>query len=153
MQLFTLGADRGAYTQDDVQQQARALTGFTYHGKAPGSSNFRLEPSLHDTGVKQIFGHGGRFDWRDSCRLCVEHPLRPSFMVAKLSGYLVGAPAPGGDQGALERTYVAGGYEVRPLVEAMLRHPLFDEGPRMVIPPVYCAGLLRALDRTIETDA
>ncbi len=28
MELFTLGADRGAYTQHDVREQARALTGF-----------------------------------------------------------------------------------------------------------------------------
>src|SRR5438132_12154441 len=26
MELFTLGADRGAYTEDDVREQARALT-------------------------------------------------------------------------------------------------------------------------------
>jgi uncharacterized protein (DUF1800 family) len=153
MELFTLGADRGAYTQDDVHQQAGALTGFTSQWSDSGQPDFRFDPNLHDTGVKQIFGHFGRFDWRDSCRLCVEHPLHASFMVAKLWGYLVGAPASGDDQRALERTYVAGGYEVRPLVEAILRHPLFYEGPRMVIPPVvYCAGLLRALDRTIETD-
>ena len=153
MELFTLGADRGAYTQHDVHQQARALTGFTNDWNESGPSNFRFDPSLHDTGVKKILGHRGRFDWRDTGRLCVEHPLHPSFMMAKLWGYFVGAPAPGGDQRALERTYVAGGYEVRPLVEAILRHPLFLEGPRMVIPPVvYCAGLLRALNRTVETE-
>jgi uncharacterized protein (DUF1800 family) len=153
MELFTLGADRGAYTQGDVHQQARALTGFTYDWSNSGRSNFRYEPSLHDTGVKTIFGYSGWFDWRDSCRLCVEHPLHPSFMVAKLWGYFVAAPTPRADQLALERTYVGSGYEVRPLVEAILRHPLFHDGPRMVIPPVvYCAGLLRALDRTIETD-
>jgi hypothetical protein len=28
MELFTLGADRGAYTEDDVREQARALTGW-----------------------------------------------------------------------------------------------------------------------------
>ena len=45
------------------------------------------------------------------------------------------------------------GFEVRPLVEAILRHPMFYEGPRMVIPPiVYTAGLLRAQDLTITTD-
>ena len=28
MELFSLGADRGAYTEDDVRQAARALTGW-----------------------------------------------------------------------------------------------------------------------------
>jgi uncharacterized protein (DUF1800 family) len=153
MELFTLGADRG-YTQHDVKQQARALTGFTNSWNDSGPSNFRFDPNLHDTGVKTIFGHRGRFTWRDTCRLCVGHPLHPSFMITKLWGYFVGAPIPRGTLRALERTYVASGFEIRPLVEAILRHPLFYDGPRMVIPPVvYCAGLLRALGRTIETDA
>ena len=30
MELFSLGADRGAYTEDDIREQARALTGWTY---------------------------------------------------------------------------------------------------------------------------
>jgi uncharacterized protein (DUF1800 family) len=154
MELFTLGADRGAYSQRDVHQQARALTGWTNRWSQTGPSHFRFDPSLHDTGIKTIFGHRGKFDWRDTCRLCVTHPSHPSFMVAKLWGYFVGAPAPAGVLRALERAYVHGGFETRPLMEAILRHPLFYRGPRMVIPPaVYCAGLLRGIGRTIETDA
>ncbi len=153
MELFTLGADRGAYTQRDVHQQARALTGFTNDWNQTGPNNFHYDPSLHDDGVKTIFGHSGRFNWLDTCRLCVQHPLHPSFMVGKLWGYFVGTPPPAGVAAALERTYVATGYEVRPLVEAILRHPLFYDGPRMVIPPVvYCAGLLRGLGRTVQTN-
>ena len=154
MELFTLGADRGAYTQRDVHEQARALTGFANNWSGTGPSNFRFDPQLHDSGVKTIFGHRGRFDYRDTCRLCVQHPLHASFMVSKLWSYFVGAPASAGIRGALEKAYVRNGFEVRPLVEAILRHPQFLEGPRMVIPPVvYCAGLLRALRRTIVTDA
>jgi uncharacterized protein (DUF1800 family) len=154
MELFTLGADRGAYTQQDVRQQARALTGFHNDWSDSGPSNFRYDPKLHDSGVKRIFGHSGRFDWRDTCRLCVQHPLHPSFVVSKLWGYFVGVNVPAGVRLALERTYVGSGYEIRPLVGAILRHPLFYEGPRMVTPPVvYIAGLLRAQGRTIETDA
>jgi hypothetical protein len=155
MELFTLGADRGAYTQTDVHEQARALTGWTndWHD-ASGPTNFRFDPSLHDTGAKTILGHRGNFDWRDTCRLCVEHPLHPSFMVAKLWSYFIPVPPPARALRALTRVYRSSGLEVRPLLEAILRHPLFYDGPRMVIPPaVYCAGLLRALGRTIETDA
>jgi Protein of unknown function (DUF1800) len=154
MELFTLGADRGAYSQHDVHEQARALTGFTNNwSESTGPTNFRFDPKLHDHGVKRIFGHRGRFDWRDTCRLCVHHPLHPSFLVAKLWGYFVGLPAPPRVSRALERAYVKSGFETRPLVEAILRHPLFHEGPRMVIPPiVYCAGLLRAQRLTVQND-
>jgi uncharacterized protein (DUF1800 family) len=154
MELFTLGADRG-YSQKDVHNQARALTGFRYRWSEPGGpGGFHFDPELHDDGVKTIFAHRGRFGWRDSCRLCVEHPLHPSYLVSKLWGYFVGEPIPGGTLKVLERTYVSGGYEVRPLMEAILRHPLFYEGARLVTPPVvFCAGMLRALGQTITTDA
>ena len=153
MELFTLGADRG-YSQHDVHNQARALTGFTNGwSDAAGPTNFRFDSTLHDAGVKSIFGHRGHFNYVDSCRLCVEHPLHPSFMIGKLWGYFVAEPMPPGVLRTLERTYVSTGFEVRPLVEAILRHPLVYEGPRLVIPPVvYCAGLLRSLGRTIVTD-
>ncbi len=154
MELFTLGADRG-YTQRDVHEQARALTGWTNEwSDARGPYNFHFDPSLHDHGVKRIFGHRGRFDWRDTCRLCVQHPLHPSFLVSKLWGYFIAVPPPPAARRALERLYVRSGHQIRPLVEAILRHPLLYHGPRMVIPPVvYCAGLLRAQRQTIVTDS
>ena len=152
LELFTLGADRG-YDQRDVHQNARALTGWTNDwSQSTGPVNFRFDPSLHDYGIKRIFGHRGRFDWRDSCRLAVTHPEHPSFLVAKLWGYFVGAPLPGSTARALARAYVSSGYEIRPLMEAILRHPLFYEGPRLVTPPVvWTAGLLRASRQTITT--
>jgi hypothetical protein len=154
MELFTLGADRG-YTQHDVHQQARALTGFTNSwSDSRGPYNFRFDAKLHDTGVKTIFGQRGRFNYLDTCRLCVTHRTHASFMVSKLWGYFVADPIPSNVLQALERTYVRSGFETRPLVEAILRHPLFYEGERMVIPPaVYCAGLLRATGNTVQTNA
>ena len=154
MELFTLGADRG-YTQQDVHQQARALTGFTNDwSDGRGPYNFRFDPELHDDGVKRIFGQRGRFDYTDTCRLCVTHPTHPSFMVSKLWDYFVGDPIPGSTLKVLARMYVDSRFETRPLVEAILRHPLFYEGSRMVIPPVvYCAGLLRARGQTVQTNA
>lgn len=154
MELFTLGQGRG-YSQRDVHEQARALTGWTYDWtSARGPHNFRLEPDLHDTGVKTILGHRGRFGWRDACRLCVEHPAHPSFMVAKLWSYFIAEPIPAGDARTLERGYVRSGYATRPLVEAILRHPLLYEGVRMVLPAVvHSAGMLRALGQTVQTDA
>ena len=151
LELFTLGADRG-YDQRDVHQNARALTGWTNDWNDQGPSNFRFDPSLHDYGVKRIFGHRGRFGWRDSCRLAVTHPDHPSFLVDKLWGYFVGAKIPRATAHALERAYARSGYEIRPLVEAILRHPLFYDGPRLVIPPVvWTAGLLRGSRQTITT--
>jgi len=152
LELFTLGADHG-YDQEDVHQNARALTGWTNDwDEEQGPVNFRFEPKLHDFGIKRIFGHRGRFDWRDSCRLAVSHPDHPTFLVRKLWGYFVGADIPKGTAQALQRAYVESGHEIRPLMEAILRHPLFYEGPRLVTPPVvWTAGLLRSSRQTITT--
>jgi uncharacterized protein (DUF1800 family) len=152
LELFTLGADRG-YNQDDVHQNSRALTGWTNDwSEEQGPINFRFEPSLHDYGIKRIFGHRGRFNWRDSCRLAVTHPEHPSFLVSKMWDYFVGADLPRATARALQRAYVRSEYEIRPLIEAILRHPLFYEGPRLVTPPVvWTAGLLRASRQTITT--
>ena len=154
MELFTLGADRGAYTERDVRQQARALTGWRNSWDDNlGPVKFRYDKNRHDAGVKVIFGKRGRFDWRDSCRLCVHHRLHPSFFVTKLWSYFVPTPPPVATKHALERLYVRSGYEVRPVVEAILRHPALYDGPRMVkSPAVYLAGLLRALRRGIDNE-
>jgi uncharacterized protein (DUF1800 family) len=154
MELFTLGADRqGGYTETDVREQARALTGWRNDfTNGAGPYNFRFDPSFHDDGVKTIFGRSGDFDWKDSCSLCVRHPNHASFFVGKLWSYFVPAAPDAATQEALERLYRGGNFAVRPVVEAILRHPDLYTGPRMVKPPVvYTAGLLRRLGRRIDT--
>jgi uncharacterized protein (DUF1800 family) len=152
MELFTLGAGRG-YTETDVREQARALTGFTYDWEeARGPVNFRFSRRDHDRGVKTIFGRRGRFTWRDSCFLCLGRPEHRSFFVEKLWSYFIPTPPDAGTRAGLEQLYARGRHAVRPVVEAILRHPALYEGQRMVKPPVvYTAGLLRARGRGIES--
>jgi uncharacterized protein (DUF1800 family) len=154
MELFTLGASRG-YTERDVREQARALTGFRNDWRrSVGPTNFRFDRERHDLGVKRIFGKRGKFDWRDSCRLCLHHRNHPSFFVQKLWSYFIPVAPPHGTQKALEHLYVSRGYAVRPVVEAILKHPLLYKGPRMVKPPiVFTAGLLRASGHGVDTES
>ena len=152
MELFTLGVDRG-YSELDVRQQARALTGWTSDWTGDRSTNFRYEEDYHDGRYKTIFGQRGRYDWDDACRVVVRHPRHRSFLIRKLWGYFVPTRPDYTTRLGLERLYVRTNYAIRPVVEAILRHPAFYEGPRMVKPPVvYTAGLLRAVDRPIDTD-
>src|SRR5262249_29505893 len=136
MELFTLGAGRG-YTEADVRQQARALTGFDNDWRnGVGPTNFRYETGRHDGGVKTIFGKRGRFDWKDSVRLAIANPRHPSFFVQKLWSYFVPTAPDAATQHALEQIYVGKGRKVQPVVEAIFKHPALYEGPRMVKPPV-----------------
>ena len=145
MELFTLGADRGAYTERDVREQARALTGFRNDWSAePRTCRLPLRPAPPRPGRQDDLPPPGRSTWRDSCRLCVDAPaprvvLRPEALELLRARSRRTRDA-GGARAALRRL----DYEVRPVVEAILRHPALYNGPRMVKPPVvYIAGLLR----------
>ena len=154
MELFTLGAGRG-YTERDVREQARALTGWRNDWReGVGPTRFRFDRSYHDPGVKRVFGRRGRFDWRDAGRLCLEHRSHPSFFVGKLWSAFVAGQPPARTRRALERLYVTKRYAVRPVVEAILMHPALYEGGRLAKPPmVHLAGMLRATGRGVDTEA
>jgi uncharacterized protein (DUF1800 family) len=55
MELHTLGVD-GGYTQQDVIEVARCLTGWTIHRPAEGG-DFYFNPRMHDWGDKVVLGH------------------------------------------------------------------------------------------------
>jgi uncharacterized protein (DUF1800 family) len=160
MELFTLGADRGAYTETDVRDLARALTGWRATWTDPvGFTDFRFDPTRADRSAKTLWAgtshaRTGAFDWRDACTLCLENPWHRSFFVLKLWSYFVPSP-PGADtQAGLEALYESSGRSIGQVVEAILLHPDVYRGASLVKPPVvYAAGLLRATGRTIDTDA
>ena len=56
-ELFTLGANNG-YTEKDIREAARALTGFTFDYD---TKRFGFDPKQHDGGTKHILGKRGRF--------------------------------------------------------------------------------------------
>jgi uncharacterized protein (DUF1800 family) len=58
MELFTLG--RGHYTERDIQEAARAFTGWFVQG-----GRFREIAAQHDNGEKAILGRSGRFEADD----------------------------------------------------------------------------------------
>ncbi len=155
MELFSLGADRGAYTEDDVREMARALTGWRNDWSDElGNYNFRFDPSYHDSGLKTVFGQTGNWNYEDAVRLCVSHPLHASFFVTKLWGYFIPSAPSEATLASLQGLYTSSGYSIRAVVEAILQHPDFYEGPELLTPPVvYNAGLLRSISRPIDTTA
>ncbi|MEJ7893617.1 MAG: DUF1800 domain-containing protein [Solirubrobacteraceae bacterium] len=154
MELFTLGADRGAYTENDVRELARALTGWRADwADGVGLYNFRFDARRFDDLDKTVFGQTGNFGTEDACRLVVEHPMHATFFVRKLWSYFIPTPPTDAQADALAKLYVDSGREVRPVLEAILRAPELYTGARMVKPAiVFNVGLLRATSRTITDD-
>jgi uncharacterized protein (DUF1800 family) len=155
MELFSLGADRGAYTQDDVHEMARSLTGWTAEWtESAGLQNFHFEASRHDDGQKTVFGQTGNWNWEDAVRMCVAHPLHASYFIGRLWSYFVPTPPSSATMASLQGIYISSSHSIQAVVEAILLHPDFLNGPELVTPPVvYNAGLLRAIGRGIDTTA
>jgi uncharacterized protein (DUF1800 family) len=154
MELFTLG---GGYSERDIRQAARALTGFRVDWDRDGPPRCFYENEAHDAGAKRIFGHHGHFDWQDVLRLCVAHPAHAPFLVGKLWDYFVGTPISGGTRHRLSRIYRRSGHRIKPVVAEILAHPALYrklDAPGMVKSPVvYLAGALRSSGQGIERES
>ena len=96
MELHTLGVD-GGYTQKDVQEVARALTGWTFNRQ---TGEFVFNPNMHDAGEKTVLGHkfagGSR---RGGRRAGARHRRarsrrRRSFITTKLARHFVSDDPP-----------------------------------------------------------
>lgn len=121
LELHTLGVD-GGYTQQDVQELAKILTGWTVGGLASGRAMPRLaargrrparampEPQdigfafqdlLHEPGTKTVLGvkysEAGQEEGERAIRALCRHPSTARFIAAKLVTHFVsdepGAPA------------------------------------------------------------
>lgn len=77
MELFALG--RGAYTEHDIQEAARAFSGWQLREGA-----FWFNDSQHDPGTKTIFGQSGSYTGADVIDLCLAQPACPRFLADRL---------------------------------------------------------------------
>ena len=95
MELHTLGVD-GGYTQKDVQEVARALTGWTFNRQ---SGEFQFNPIIHDAGEKTILGQKfpagrGEDEGERVLDLVASHPSTAHFIVTKLARHFVSDDPP-----------------------------------------------------------
>ena len=83
MELFTLGEGRG-YTENDIKEGARALTGYTYDDDA-----FVFRENEHDPDEKSIFGRRGTFDGDDFVDMILAKKETSEFLSWKLYRFFV----------------------------------------------------------------
>ena len=95
MELHTLGVD-GGYTQKDVIEVARALTGWTMN---PRTGEFAFRPEMHDAAEKVVLGHKfaagrGIEDGEEVLDIVARHPSTARFITTKLVRRFVSDSAP-----------------------------------------------------------
>jgi uncharacterized protein (DUF1800 family) len=79
MELFTLG--EGHYTEKDVTEAARALTGWSIDR---ADQQFIYRPRIHDDGVKTVLGRTGELKGEDVLETILRQPQADRFITAKL---------------------------------------------------------------------
>ncbi len=144
MELFTLGI--GSYSENDVKQAARVLTGWRLVG-----NEVRLIPSRHDQGTTTILGRTAAFDTDGLAALLLDHPATSRRLAWRLCHEFLGEGAV--DERAVEA--LAGGLRAHDLdvgwgIATMLRSRLFFDdanlGRRIASPIDYVVGTVRALE-------
>jgi hypothetical protein len=119
-ELFSLGL--GQYTENDIKEAARALTGWSVQSRAAF-----FDPAQYDDGEKQVFGQRGRYTSGDVVRLCLGQKACSKFLVRKLFQELISDAARPGDHliDPLAEDFRQRDYDVAWLVRRMLNSWVF----------------------------
>lgn len=125
LELFSMGAGNG-YTQADVVEAARALTGYglRYDPQADRPVAARLEPALDDYGTKTFLGRRGNFDVDDIVGIVVERPECHRFVAGRFWLRYAGTEPPDGVLDELARG-LSSRLRIDDLLRALLTHPRF----------------------------
>ncbi len=115
MELFTLG--EGHYTEKDVTEAARALTGWSFDRS---TQEFVDRPRQHDGGIKTFLGRTGHLQGADIIAQIVAQPQADRFIVAKLWNFFAGQEPSGELTTALAGVFRESGHEFKPLLETLL---------------------------------
>jgi len=147
-ELFTLG--RGNYSETDVKEAARSLTGWSFEHN--GSFAFRKQ--LHDDGLKTVFGKTGSFDGDDLVDLVLARKECATFISYKLCRYF---------QSDIPDTYLvqqvaevlfSSGYNIASAMRHILNAPQFKSmdsiGTKIKSPLELLVGLSRIFSLQFE---
>jgi uncharacterized protein (DUF1800 family) len=160
MELHTLGVD-GGYTQQDVVEVARALTGWTLERGAQGGG-FVFRPQAHDAGAKTILGvrfpaGRGQEEGEAVLDLLAYHPRTAEFIARKLAQRFVSdSPPPALVARAAERFRLSRG-NIRETVRTIVTSPEFFSADayraKVKSPFELVVSALRALDAAPDVTA
>jgi uncharacterized protein (DUF1800 family) len=155
MELHTMGVD-GGYTQKDVAEVARALTGWSVARRGPIQGDFRFYPEQHDTAEKEVLGQTlpagrGEADVHDVLDILASHPATAEFIATKLARrFVADAPPPALVARVAERYRETGG-EIKAMLRTIFHSEEFAAAPpKLKRPYTFMVSALRALNATVR---
>ncbi len=151
MELFTLGV--GNYTEKDIQEAARAFTGWSFvrtKGKPEkANAEFMFKPVLHDEGTKTFFGKTGSFTGEQIIDLLCANPRVAMFITTKIWNWFV---YPNPDPAVLKPftdDFIRSGLDIKTLIRAIVESNEFysERAYRKLIknPLDFCLSTTRAM--------
>jgi uncharacterized protein (DUF1800 family) len=156
MELHTLGVD-GGYTQKDVQEVARSLTGWTIAGPQRGG-DFMFRPRMHDDGEKTVLGHrinaGGMNDGETVIDILSKHPSTARFISSKLVRRFVNDHPPENLVRHVAEVYRRSDGDIHEMMRAIVISREFNSPDAVLAktktPFEYTVSAIRALDGTTD---
>jgi len=157
MELHTLGVD-GGYTQADVIDVARALTGWTMQPRQRAEFVFR--PEIHDAGEKIVLGHKlaagrGMEDGEEVLDILARDPHTARFVARKLAIRFVSDDPPAALVERAAETYRKTDGDIREVVRTIVTSPEFFSRTayrsKVKSPFELVASALRAVGATPDT--
>jgi uncharacterized protein (DUF1800 family) len=150
MELHTLGVN-GGYTQRDVTEVARVLTGWTIDQPQKGGG-FKFEEKMHEPGAKIVLGHKikqhGEKEGMEVLHLLAHHPSTAHFICTKLAMRFVSDDPPPALVDEMAQTFLKKDGDIREVLKTMLKSPAFwsDDVYRakMKTPLEFVASAVRA---------
>ena len=130
MELHTLGVD-GGYTQKDVTELARMLTGWTFNGRALVTQNqtFEFDSQRHDHGDKLWLGHqiraGGQNEGEYALDVLAMHPATAHHISYELAQYFVQDSPPPALVERMARSYLDSKGDIRTVLRTLFNSPEF----------------------------
>jgi uncharacterized protein (DUF1800 family) len=154
MELHTLGVD-GGYTQKDVTELARVLTGWTFLPKdwlRGGNASFAFEPKRHDFGDKivlgQHFGGEGQAEGERALDLLARSPATAHHISYQLAQYFVADDPPPALVDRMAQRFLQTDGNIREVLRTLFHSPEFwsarDIGNKFKTPYQYVVSAARA---------
>ena len=143
LELYSMGI--GNYTETDVKEAARALTGMGVLRN--GSYTFR--PQLFDGGIKTFLGQTGPFGADDIIAIICQQEATPRFLAGKLFRFFAHESPTAAEIAPMVQAYQESGYSLRAMLRALFSSDVFyaDATYRAHItsPAEFVAGTYRTL--------
>ena len=158
MELHTLGVD-GGYSQGDVTEAARVLTGWTIE-RPNESATFRFNPLVHDAGGKLVLGTvfpagQGEAEGERLLDLLARHPATAMFIATKLAQRFVSDTPPAALVQRAAETFRRTDGDLRAVVRTIVTSEEFFSAAawraKVKSPFEVVVSALRAMDASVDT--